>query len=164
MKKIIREEDTRRYILTNVTSCTFSFSDGTKNKVDISPDWDIVMIEVMPHISGVKALEAAILRNYPTVKDMHDLALKCGYNCLKTFSRHFKRCFGQTPYQWFLEKKMEEISLMLLQSDTSITRIAELYGFAGPAHLVTAFRKMYGITPKKYRLLNAPDKATMEKQ
>ncbi len=43
------------------------------------------------------------LMNKPATVSM--LAKKCGYNSLKTFTRHFKKYLGITPYQWMMGKK-----------------------------------------------------------
>lgn len=147
--------DERKYLLTDVQACTFTFSDGLKSSFTASPENEIVLIKLIPRTSKIKSFEDKVLANYNSVRTINELASLCGYQCLRTFTRHFKKSFKQTPYQWLLERKMEEIHSMVLSSDFTITEIARMYEFKSVSHLVTIFSKRYGISPQKCRLSNA---------
>lgn len=148
-------DDVRKYLLTDVASCTFTFTDGLKSRVTPSPDTEIVLLKLIPRASKSKRFEDSVLRNFTSAKNMNELASMCKYDCLRTFTRHFKKCFGQTPYQWMLDRKMSEIQSLVLNSDISITEIAKMYDFKSVSHLVNAYSKRYGISPHKSRLSNA---------
>lgn len=154
-KNRMRSEEVRNYLLTDVASCTFTFSDGLKSKVMPSPDNEIVLVKLIPRASKSRLFEDAVLKNYSSAKNMNELARMCKYDCLRTFTRHFKKCFGETPYQWMLDRKMEEIQSLVLNSDLSITEISKMYGFKSVSHLVNAYSKRFGISPHKSRLSNA---------
>lgn len=149
------KEDVRKYLLTDVASCTFTFSDGLKSKVNPSPDNEIVLVKFIPRTSKSKRFEDSVLSNYSSARNMNELAQMCKYDCLRTFTRHFKKCFGQTPYQWMLDRKMEEIQSLVLNSDISITEISKMYDFKSVSHLVNAYSKRFGISPYRSRLSNA---------
>ena len=151
----INREDGRKFLLTDVASCTFTFSDGLKSKVTPSPEREIVLVKFIPRASKSKHFEDSVLSNYSSVRSMNELAALCKYDCLRTFTRHFKKCFGQTPYQWMLDRKMEEIQSLVLNSDISITEISRMYDFNSVSHLVNAYSKRFGISPHKSRLSNA---------
>ncbi|MEA4916245.1 helix-turn-helix domain-containing protein [Proteiniphilum sp.] len=151
----INREDVRKYLLTDVSSCTFTFSDGLKSRMTPSPESEIVMVKLIPRTSKSKHFEDSVLRNYSAAKNMNELARSCKYDCLRTFTRHFKKCFGQTPYQWMLDRKMEEIQSLVFNSDISITEISRMYDFKSVSHLVNAYSKRFGISPHKSRLSNA---------
>ncbi|WP_232001467.1 helix-turn-helix domain-containing protein [Proteiniphilum saccharofermentans] len=143
-------------MLTDVVSCTFTFSDGLKSRVTSSPDNEIVLVKLIPRSSKSKRFEDSVLSNYSSAKNMYELAGLCGYDCIKTFTRHFKKCFGQTPYQWMLDRKMEEINSLVVNSDMSITDIAAMYNFKNISHLISLYTKRYGIPPRKSRLQDIP--------
>ena len=79
-----------------------------------------------------------------------DLAEIAGYT-QDHFSRLFKRCFGQSPYQYVLARRVERTKAMLRDSGESITEIATACGFSTPAHLCSAFKRRTGSTPGSYR-------------
>lgn len=148
-------EKVRKYLLTDVSSCTFTFSDGLKSRVNPSHDDEIVMVKFIPRTSKSKRFEDVVLNNYSFARNMNELAKLCKYDCLRTFTRHFKKCFGQTPYQWMLDRKMEEIQSLVLSSDVSITEISQMYDFKSVSHLVNSYSKRFGISPHRSRLMNA---------
>lgn len=149
------KENVRKYLLTDVASCTFTFSDGLTSKVKPSPDKEIVLVKLIPHTTKSKMFEDSVLRNYAVAKNVSELATLCRYECVRTFTRHFKKSFGKTPYQWMLDRKMEEIHSLVLNSDLTITEIAKMYDFKSVSHLVNLFSKRYGVSPRKSRLLEA---------
>lgn len=148
-------ESVRKYLLSDVASFTFTFTDGLKSKVNASPDNEIVLVKLIPRSSKSKTFENSVLKHYSSVKTISELAKVCHYDCVRTFTRHFKKCFSQTPYQWLLDRKMEEIHSLVLSSDMSITDIAKMYEFKSVSHLVNAYSKRYGIAPHKSRLSKA---------
>ena len=151
-----RKNDVRKYLLTDVASCTFTFSDGLKSRVTSSPDDEVVLVKFIPRTSKFKWFEERVLGNYSSARNMNELARLCGYDCLKTFTRHFKKSFGQTPYQWMLDRKMEEIHSLVANSDVPITAIAKMYGFKSISHLVNIYTKRSGTPPRKSRLQYTP--------
>ena len=149
------KENVRKYLLTDVASCTFTFSDGLTSKVKPSPDKEIVLVKLIPHTTKSKVFEDSVLRNYAVAKNVSELATLCRYECVRTFTRHFKKSFGKTPYQWMLDRKMEEIHSLVINSDMTITEIAKMYDSKSVSHLVNLFSKRYGVSPRKSRLLDA---------
>lgn len=149
-----KNSNVRRYLLTDVESCTFTFSDGMTSKVKPSPDNEIVLVKLIPHSTKSKTFEDKVLKNYMATKNVTELAALCKYDCVRTFTRHFKKSFGQTPYQWMLDRKMEEIQSIVLNSDMSITDVAKMYDFKSVSHLVNLYTKRFGNSPHKSRLLD----------
>lgn len=158
METINRKERSggiRKYLLTDVASCTFTFSDGLKSKVSSMPDKEVVLVKLIPRTSKSKIFENNVLKNYSSARNVKELANLCHYDCLRTFTRHFKKSFDQTPYQWMIDRKMEEIYSLVQNSDISITEISKMYDFKSVSQLVNAFSKKFGISPHKSRLSNA---------
>ena len=149
------KENIRKYLLTDVKSCTFTFSDGMTSRVKSSSDNEIVLVKLIPHSIRSKSFEDKVLRNYMATKNVSELASLCKYSCVRTFTRHFKKSFGQTPYQWMIDRKMEEVQSLVLNSDISITDIAKMYDFKSVSHLVNLYSKRFGNSPLKSRFLDA---------
>ena len=112
------------------------------------------VVKLKPDVSREKVFRKNVLKNYASCRNVHELAKACLYDCPKTFTRHFKRCFRQTPYQWMLDKKMEEIRILTLNSNKSITEISRMYEFKSAAHLITVYTNRFGITPYRNRSLS----------
>ena len=141
-----------KYLLTEVALCTFTFSDGEQYRITPPVNTEVVMVKLISRMSKSAQLEECALKNYLSVKTASELARLCGYDCVKTFSRHFKKYLGETPYQWMLDRKMEEVQAQVLGSDLSISKIAEMYGFRSVSHLVNNYTKRFGFSPYKSRI------------
>ena len=79
-----------------------------------------------------------------------DLAELAGYSP-DHFSRLFKRCFGQPPYQYVLTRRVERAKSMLKDRGRPISNVAAACGFATQAHLNAAFKQRTGVTPGVFR-------------
>jgi AraC family transcriptional regulator len=88
--------------------------------------------------------------NLSTGIGLPDLAALSGYSA-DHFSRLFKRCFGQPPYQYVLARRVERAKAMLKDQSRPIANIAAACGFATQAHLNSAFKQRTGVTPGVYR-------------
>ena len=141
-----------KYVFSDVSTCTFNFSDGKRAFVKSSPRKEIVLVKFIPHPSKKNSFQESVVANYPESKNVSELAQKCNYDCLKTFTRHFKKHFNQTPYQWMLDRKMEEVQHLVLESDLSISDIAKICGFNNLTHLVNAYSSKFGIPPFRNRM------------
>lgn len=68
------------------------------------------------------------------------------------FHRIFKGVVGETPQEFLNRTRLEKAS-KLMDNDLSITDIALQTGFCSSSHFTKAFKKQYGILPKKWRSL-----------
>lgn len=67
------------------------------------------------------------------------------------FSRLFKQATRRSPHQYVLEQRVQRAKNLLKTSRAPAAEIAYEVGFSSQSHLVTAFRKVVGVTPKVYR-------------
>lgn len=67
------------------------------------------------------------------------------------FSNYFKKCTGMTYTEYLTNYRLYQARNLLLQTEESVTRIAEESGFTDDRRLILAFRKVYGETPLQYR-------------
>jgi LacI family transcriptional regulator len=67
----------------------------------------------------------------------------------------FKRVLGCSVYEYIKRVRVGEIERLLLDTDYSVTEIADLVGFSTPDHIASYFRSVRGINPLTLRLQSA---------
>lgn len=67
------------------------------------------------------------------------------------FSRAFKKATGFAPHQFLIQRRIAKARDMLVGSDDRIADIALAVGFASQSHFTSAFHRLCGLTPKRYR-------------
>lgn len=67
------------------------------------------------------------------------------------FSRLFKNEIGITPYNYFLNIKIDKIKEMLNDPNLSVAEAFAACGVDYHGHFADVFKKMVGLTPSKYR-------------
>jgi len=70
--------------------------------------------------------------------------------------RRFRRVFGQTANDMIVQMRLRRAQDLLIGTDLSIARIAEIAGFRYQRYLGAVFRKKLGVTPFKYRQQAGP--------
>lgn len=63
----------------------------------------------------------------------------------------FKNTLGQTPYEYFITRKMTISQTMLTESSIPIQQISEYLGFDNPQYFSNCFRKRFKCSPRSYR-------------
>lgn len=123
----------------------------------------LVFQELMEHLAG--ALEP------PTSSPSSTCASKAAAYIRKYYREEFKaqtmgehinfhpvyiaRCmqkeFNCSPVEYLLQYRIEQAKLLLLQTDLSISRVAEEVGFNQAAYFTSCFTKQEGISPRNFR-------------
>ena len=81
---------------------------------------------------------------------LEELAFLCNMS-VSTFKRAFFKEYQSTPMRWFSEQRLNHIATLL---KTKSKRPIELYedaGYENYSNFVQAFKKKFGLTPKKYQ-------------
>ncbi len=91
---------------------------------------------------------------YATPLTLDQLA---GVACLAPnyFLRMFRSVFGQTPHQYLTTVRLEHACRLLRETETPITEICYMVGYASPGSFSTLFRQHRGMSPRQYRIQNA---------
>ncbi|WP_066174915.1 AraC family transcriptional regulator [Bacillus marinisedimentorum] len=72
----------------------------------------------------------------------------------QNLSALFRRTFGTSPYSFLIHLRLREAKKRLVEyPELPLREIAQSTGFNDLSHFVATFRKVEGITPKKYRNL-----------
>ena len=72
-------------------------------------------------------------------------------------NRIFKSQFNTSPHSYLIKMKFTYAKSLLSSTDMGIKEIAFSVGYSSVSQFHTAFKKMFGITPKEYRKLYQKD-------
>ena len=78
------------------------------------------------------------------------LAAECGYSRAH-FLRSFRAATGQTPHRYLMGLRLAKAQALISNRSLPLIDIAADCGFSSHAHLTTAFRSRFGLSPSKYR-------------
>jgi AraC-like DNA-binding protein len=82
-----------------------------------------------------------------TIADIADCAALSEYHLHRTF----RQCFGITPHQYIIQKRLDNASSMLRRGQSSVGEIAVLNGFSDIHAFSKAFKKAFGVPPTQFR-------------
>lgn len=82
-----------------------------------------------------------------SIADIADRAALSEYHLHRTF----RQCFGITPHQYIIQKRLENAQFMLRKDQHSVGEIAVLNGFSDIHAFSKAFKKCFGISPTKFK-------------
>ena len=64
----------------------------------------------------------------------------------------FRQSFNMTVKEYVLDKKIQKATSLLKTTTLSVTEIAEQTGFSDYNNFIQRFKKIFGVTPLKYRI------------
>ncbi len=70
--------------------------------------------------------------------------------------RAFRRATGVPPLRWHIGKRMEAARALLIETDASLTSIAQEVGYGGQSAFGAVFRAVVGLSPGRYRRVGRP--------
>ncbi|MCK6617579.1 MAG: AraC family transcriptional regulator [Cyclobacteriaceae bacterium] len=100
-------------------------------------------------VRKIKIAKEHLLKHLEHPPAIRELARLCGLNeyQLKT---GFKQIYGNTVYGYLLDHKLDQARVLLDKGRLHVNEVAYQIGYANPSHFIAAFKKRFGITPKKY--------------
>ena len=102
---------------------------------------------------GVSVFYDFINRNFSKYKGVEELILLSGLT-QSTFNRKFREYFGNSPYQWILARRADQIARRLREGGEPIGLIMRDFGFTDASHFNRFCRSMFGKTPTQMRNKN----------
>ena len=85
------------------------------------------------------------LKELAKVAGLNEYQLKAG----------FKEIYGNTVFGYLLNHKLDNARVLLDSRKYQVAEVAYKVGYTNPSHFIAAFKKKFGITPKKYLMAKA---------
>ena len=101
------------------------------------------------NIAKIKRAKEIILQSIDNPPGLNELAAKVEIP-LKNLKTGFKQVYGNTVYGFLSEYKMTKASQMLSSKNYNVNEVSQHLGYSSASHFIYAFKKRFGITPKKY--------------
>lgn len=97
----------------------------------------------------IKHAKEIVIERMIDLPSLPDLALEIGLS-LKKLKEGFKEVYGDTVYGFALDHKMDYARQLLDTGQYNVNEVGLKVGYSTGSHFISAFKKKYGTTPKKY--------------
>lgn len=104
---------------------------------------------------AVREVVKFVAEHYTEPLSLDDLAAMAGLG-RDAFARVFREIVGLSLRDYLLDLRVERARQLLLESNRSLTEIAQESGFYDLPHLDKAFRRRFLLSPSDYRRQSAP--------
>lgn len=101
------------------------------------------------NLRKIKQAKEIVLKNMTDPPSLNALALEIGLS-LKKLKEGFKEVYGNTVYGYILDHKMDYARQLLDSGQNNVNEVGLKVGYSTASHFISAFKKKYGTTPKKY--------------
>lgn len=127
----------------------------------LSETWLMLLDEIEKHFvlpqipdtekqNQVKSMLSYIHRNYSEKITLAEISREASVSTREA-NRIFQKTIRQTPFEYLMHYRLEQVRELLERSDLSITEISYHCGFTDSAYMGKQFRKIFGETPGEYR-------------
>ncbi len=113
----------------NTESCPFLNDEVTVRKIKHAKEYLLKNMDAPP-----------TLKQLSKVAGLNEYQLKVG----------FKEIYGNTVFGYLLDHRLDHARVLLDSAKYQVNEVAYQIGYTNPSHFIAAFRKKFGITPKKY--------------
>ncbi|MGB5983637.1 MAG: AraC family transcriptional regulator [Nonlabens sp.] len=97
----------------------------------------------------IKQAKEIIVERMTDPPSLNDLAQEINLS-LKKLKEGFKEVYGDTVYGFALDHKMDYARQLLDSGQHNVNEVGLKVGYSTGSHFISAFKKKFGTTPKKY--------------
>jgi AraC-like DNA-binding protein len=101
------------------------------------------------NVQKIRKAKKIILDRMTDPPSLEQLSVEIGLS-LKKLKDGFKQLYGDTVFAYLLDHKMDEARRMLNSQKYNVNEVGLKLGYSTASHFISAFKKKYGTTPKKY--------------
>ncbi|WP_321402568.1 AraC family transcriptional regulator [Maridesulfovibrio sp.] len=100
-------------------------------------------------IEQIKAIHEELILNYESPPSMTEFSRNHMLGVSK-IQAGFQEIYGMTVFAYLKEYKLRKAKLMFDDGDMNVSEVAWELGYTNISHFSAAFKKRYGVLPKKY--------------
>lgn len=100
-------------------------------------------------VRKIKHAKEYLLKHVDTPPSIKELAKVAGLN-EHQLKAGFKEIYGNSVFAFLLEHKLDHARLLLDTMRYQVNEVAFQTGYTNPSHFIAAFKRKFGVTPKKY--------------
>lgn len=119
---------------------------------DLNADSNVVKVKYCRNnnVKIVKEVKKIMIDDISRHYTIEELAKNFDISA-STLKTCFKDIYGESIYSYVKNYRLQVAQRLLLESNSTITEIAEDIGYKNPNKFTSAFKKEYGIAPSEYR-------------
>ncbi len=101
------------------------------------------------NVERIRLAKKVLINNMTAPPTLKELAREIGLNEYR-LKEGFKNIYGKTVFQFLNDYRMDAARQLLDNGGMKVNDAAYQIGYTNPSHFIAAFRKKFGVTPKKY--------------
>lgn len=101
------------------------------------------------NVRRIRKAKDIIISRMTEPPSLQELSEEIGLN-IKKLKEGFKQIYGDSVFSFLFDYKMEVARKMLESGKYNVNEVGLKVGYSTASHFISAFKKKYGTTPKKY--------------
>lgn len=101
------------------------------------------------NVIKIRKAKDIVIANMAEPPGLQELADQVGIN-LKKLKMGFRQIYGDTVYSFLFDYKMDYARKLLDSGSYNVNEVGLKIGYSTASHFISAFKKKFGTTPKKY--------------
>ena len=101
------------------------------------------------NVTKIRKAKDIIIARFAEPPTLNELAKEKGLS-LKKLKEGFKQIYGDSVFSFLFDYKMEVARKLLESGEHNVNEVGLKVGYSTASHFISAFKKKYGTTPKKY--------------
>lgn len=101
------------------------------------------------NVAKIKKAKDIVLLRMAEPPTLQELSEEIGLS-LKKLKEGFKQIYGDSVFSFLFDYKMEVSRKLLESGEHNVNEVGLKVGYSTSSHFISAFKKKYGTTPKKY--------------
>ena len=146
LNELVYESDYNSLFSTNLVNCNVYRLLVALYRISTNTDFS----KTLPPNPIIEAATKYICQNYSQNITLNDVAEHC-YVSPSYLSRLFKKIIGVTFVKHLASIRIQNASLLLMETQKSLTEISQVCGFNSQSHFCSVFKEVKGVSPTELR-------------